>query len=689
MRQNLLFYNLNSIFMKKLYLFAALAAMLAACSENDLTVNEQPSKATETVEDAVNFDVYVGRGMTRAGANGVIITDSLKQVEGTDPSYPHGKAGFGVFGYYTDGESYSGITKPNFFYNQQVKWDKDNSLWKYSPIKYWPNEFGSDAISDQVDRLTFFAYAPWVDVNPSTGQVKDDKTPNYATTNITAMTRNNVTGDPFIKYTSTMDATNAVDLLWGVAAEDFVSSNSAVNQNDIKKGKPYIDVVKPGIDANSKIKFDFKHALARLFVDVNAVVNTAVQPGIDLDNKYTRIWVRSVTFEGITLSGALNLNSDAANGPEWYDTNGNNKITTGSLTVYDGRKDGKEAMLTATNETPASLNDALVQTKAYELNTSGEIKSTFDAGVTKTATNLFKNNATNNTVFAIPTGEKMKVTIVYDVETVDPSLAFYLSDGKTLGSTVENSITKTIDAFGEIKAGYCYTLHLHLGMRTVDFDASVTEWQNIGANVDLPSNLQTFAVSSEGTHEKVYLAKDATTYQFAISGLEPNQVIDPVNTITGITVTRHPADASGVAIIDLAIDEANTTTKIKEYGERTFKAGSKKVHISFNQAAAPIGFTTLNFIDQPDGTNDRLAIGCTATDTNQPNAFAALVASGKGYIKVYQNGVEITAGCTFGSTGGTIILPCEAVNGDIFTVLLKANDAPEESKTVTATVPAP
>ncbi len=681
--------------MKKLYLFAALAAMLAACSENDLTVNEQPSKAMETVEDAVNFDVYLGRGMTRAGANGLIKTDSLKHEGGTSPSYPHGKAGFGVFGYYTDGESYSGITKPNFFYNQQVCWNEATNVFKYSPIKYWPNEFGSDAISDQVDRLTFFAYAPWVDVNPSTGQVKDDNTKNYATTNITAMTRNNVTGDPFIKYTSTMDATNAVDLLWGVAAENFVSSNSAVNQNDIKKGKPYIDVVKPGKDANSKIKFDFKHALARLFVDVDAVVedktndmSVAPYSTDGIDTKHTRIWVRSVTFEGIALSGALNLNSDATNGPEWYDTNGSNKITTGSLTVYDGRKDGKEAMLTATNETPASLNDKLVQTEAYDLNSDGEIKSTFKAGVTSTAKNLFKNDgASNLTVFAIPTGEKMKVTIVYDVETIDPNLAFYLSDGKTLGSTVENSITKTIDAFGEIKAGYYYTLHLHLGMRTVDFDASVTEWQNIGADVDLPSNLQTFAVgSTSGTipSYNVTLPATATSYDFAISGLRANEIpTSPVTTIAGGTINLYPANASGVAKGNISTITINETTSKIDNGYFSVNGTGVKAYITIYQAPAPIGFTTLAYTDNTAPTKDVLTIACTATGVQKAGDFVTLAGTGKGYIKVFQNGVEITTGCEFSTSNGEITLPGQANDGDVFTVELKANDAPIESRSIT------
>jgi len=209
--------------MKKSYLFIAAAALFAACSSDSLTVEKDSPQNPAAAEQAVNFDAYTSRGTTRAGGLTPLgSTDDLKGLGTT--------GGFGVFAYYTDGEPYSGITKPNFMYNQLVSWNSSTNKWEYTPIKYWPNEFGNDAISDQVDRLTLFAYAPWVDVTPITGLVKNE--PN---TNIIGMTRNTATGDPFIKYVATMDATNTTDLCYGVAAQNFTSSNSAINKNDIIK----------------------------------------------------------------------------------------------------------------------------------------------------------------------------------------------------------------------------------------------------------------------------------------------------------------------------------------------------------------------------------------------------------------------------------------------------------------------
>lgn len=647
----------------KYFIFAAAAALFAACSSDDAIVEQQVPQTT--VDDgAIQFGAYVNRGLTRAGVNGVLNTENLKD----------DTKGFGVFGYYTDGERYSGITKPNFFYNQQVTYKSTNpASWTYTPLKYWPNEFGSDAISDQVDRLTFFAYAPYVKVNPLTGTAEDDETTatiDEATTNIIGMSRNNVTGDPYIKYVATMDASNSVDLCYGVAAEDFTSSNSALNQNNIKKGDPYIDVVKPGLDANSKIKFDFKHATAQLKVTVDAVVNAAEAPSTeDVQKDYTRIWVRSVTFEGITEKGALNLN-----GGEWYDVNGTNKISSGSLALFDGRKDGKEAILAATNEAPSSINPDLIQSVAYTIDDDGKITAPTTTGVTKDAVNLFK-GATDAPVFVIPTGEKMKVTIVYDVETVDKNLAYYLSDGATQGSTVENSISKTIETFGNITAGYCYTLKLHLGMRTVDFDAIVTAWQDMEAPVDLPSNLQSFAATNPETTSKVTLpAGDGDfTYKFAITGLNINENVT-VSAPSTDWVTGHTQDhANGAGIATQSVNvKQNTTTKNRQVaGYTRWKGASsnKTAAILFIQQAAPLGLSVTSWTD-----NKTINLSSTATSGLTDD----LTKDGT-HIKVWKNDVALIYGTDFTYDSKIITLTDEATTGDNYKVLIQSGDAPAES----------
>lgn len=671
--------------MKKIYLFAALAAMLAACSENDLTVEKQSPQAQQNGEKAMVFDAYVNRGTTRAGSNGILTTNG----SGTHDIKLTEK-GFGVFGYYTDCEPYSGITKPNFFYNEQVKWEggtyPSTGSWTYSPIKYWPNEFGEDAISDQVDRVSLFAYAPWVPVDGLTGLVSNDGSTNYASTNITGMSRNTATGDPFIKYSSSMNPANAVDLCYGVAAENFTSSNSTYNPNDIDAGEPYIDVKKPGLDG--KIKFDFKHATSQLVVTIDAVVNgTVASTAVDAG---TRIWVRSVTFEGFTQKGALNLNDH-----EWYDVNGNQKITSGTITVFDGRKDGKEALYAATNENPSTLNESIIQPEG-EYVTDGDVTITTPAstaGVTATKKNLFGTGTTAVTapVFVIPTNEPLKVTIVYDVETYDKNLAYFLSDGKTKGSTIENTITKTIGVITNTEAGKKYTLNLHLGMRTVDFEASVSEWTPYIGNVDLPANVPLFTA---GVNATITVPSNAQTYQFAIQGWSGGETVS--FTKNGNIVSADPAsvsaDSYGVSIGSASISE-NTSVLDKPSASNSIVAtggtSSSTITISIKQLAHELKLSGSTTNNSPTITLGA-APGVTDAWANvTPNTTPA-----DSDIKVKRNGQELTydnsgtpAANTFNynSTTGEITLKENTIAGQVYTITVKAGDAAPE--TISVVVP--
>ena len=90
-------------------------------------------------------------------------------------------------------------------------------------------------------------------------------------------------------------------------------------------------------------------------------------------------------------------------------------------------------------------------------------------------------------------GKRFAYPIVYDVETKDSKLSTFLSDGVTNGSSVENAITNTIKMSGSdltLKAGYKYTVALHLGLTSVKFDATVSTWDGTvtGTTIDLPQN---------------------------------------------------------------------------------------------------------------------------------------------------------------------------------------------------------
>lgn len=577
---------------KKSFLLVASVVVLAACSSNDLS--ESPTTAQQLDDSAVNFGAYVNRGATRAGAAGTLTTN------GDAPAVSLQEVGFGVFAYYSDSESYSETSKPNFMYNQKVSGEN----WTYSPLKYWPNEFGKNASSEGQDRLTFFAYAPFVTVNPSTGRIV--KGENDGDNGIVGMTSNTASGDPYIKYYADMDPDKRVDLCWGVAKENFIATVDEEAINEVAAGEPFIDVVKPA--TNSRIYFDFKHALAAVNVQIDTDVDVA---GHD-DNatavdKYTRIWVRSVTFEGFTDKGRLNLNSRATEGegPQWFDLTNDSPVASGTVSVYDGRTDGKEGRVNAIakKESPATLNAKIIQSAPYDktaLENSTAPQLTIGAdvpGVTNTVVNLFDTDNLIAPVYVIPTDDNLKVTIVYDVETYDPNLANFLSDGAVRGSSIQNTIEKEItfqpeqgDAITKLEAGKTYTINLHLGLTSVKFEASVTDWVESGiTDVDLPKNTASvfdqtesndyntqhaiadawlYGESRNYTEEEIaahnaaidvwaapkakvygtvysfvpYLTADPTT-EFA-AGLVKVMAVDLANNKTTVEVIKNPADAA-------------------------------------------------------------------------------------------------------------------------------------------------
>lgn len=470
--------------MRKLFLFAVTATMMAACSNEELATQNKPGPQ-EQEDVAVNFDIYTNRATTRAGEAKEITTGTLQ-------NGIHKEAGFGVFAFYTNNGSYDQYAKPNFMYNQQVTYASDK--WTYEPVKYWPNEYGNAAVSDDVDKVSFFAYAPWVKTVPTTGTVDIGGVTDAAIIaqlqnyNITGMTTNNATGDPLIKYVVDWNPATSVDLLWGVVADntyDPIIGSSSTNAPTLTVGRPFLDLIKA--KTTNKIKFNLRHALTKLNIqigtDVDAIQSDAGSYSGDLLSAKTKIYVRSVTFEGFATKGALNLNNTEANKPRWIDYAGGNELGTEAFTIYDGRKDGKEGLNgddgAASNEKVIGLNPVIVQSKPYNDSPT--------AGVTNTAVNLFNSTEADTPIFVIPTGDPLKITIVYDVETIDANLAGYLADGVTNGSTIENKISKTVTVAFE--AGKAYTIFLHLGMTSVKVDATVEEWPTAsGSAVDLPEN---------------------------------------------------------------------------------------------------------------------------------------------------------------------------------------------------------
>ncbi len=163
------------------------------------------------------------------------------------------KTGFGVFARY----KHNGATSP-LMDNEYVTWNEKENRWGYTNTRYWPNEGSVD----------FYAFAPYHQdvelVSPYSNSNKADST--Y-----------------YIEFTS---STAPVDLVWGAQ----IGKKAPISPTD------------------SKVKFQFKHALARLSFDITA--------NQDLEENGAVITVDSVKLYGdlidedkgaFDITGYLNL----------------------------------------------------------------------------------------------------------------------------------------------------------------------------------------------------------------------------------------------------------------------------------------------------------------------------------------------------------------------------------------------
>ena len=649
------------------------ALLMAGCASSDDGLNTDVEKPTEVTPDdgkyPIGFTAYADRAITRGGQTGLTDITALRKSTGA----------FGVFAYYTDLKKYDQTYVPNFMYNQGVFWNGTSNAWEYSPVMYWPNESGADAQSDDEDKVSFFAYAPYVQhTSAASGSVAN------ATYGITGFSRNSTAGDPIVKYIASFNAAETVDLCWGVCASTTWDKYQSAGTQTMTAGLPWLDVEHPQM-IDQPLKFTFKHALAQLNVTIDADADVVSHDGAGdaVDADKTKIYVRSISFTGIAMKGALNLNNPEANTARWLDYSGTTDLPYGeSVTVKDGRRDGREGAsgAEATNELPQGLNPQIVQSDAAT------------TGVTTADQNLFDGGS--GTVFVIPTGEAMTVTIVYDVETKNSDLTTYLSDGTTKGSSIENRISKTINwsSGTGLVSGKKYNLKLHLGMNSVKFNAEVGEWDDdaINGNAWLPSNVPTFTAGTiDATEFDVTIPAAMTSYTFGVKGLaaaenlttEKNLPVTAAATTDGAE-TAGKSNAAGGALTVATVTENSTTVKVTD-GWVKVTGAEKEVKLNITQAPAALGLE-VNAVANNAGT-----ITVTKTATNAWDAASTDDTPVAASYVVKKNGVALTkvdsapAAGQFSFSAGTITLGENAATDDVFVITIKTGDAPAETVEVT------
>ena len=303
-------------------------------------------------------------------------------------------SGFGVFARYkhTDGATSSLMD------NEHVTWKEKENRWGYTNTRYWPNEGSVD----------FYAFAPY---NPKVNLVNKPES--------------NEANPTYIKFTS---STDPVDLLWANAEKQTKDSISSIN---------------------GKVKFQFKHALARLGLDIKA--------NQDLEKNGAVITVEEVDLYGpedykgvFDMVGYLNLKTGGwhvvkEESTRWYYA----WTPTGKVGKEDGN-DGKEDGEKKCQKLSASqLNDT---------------------------TNIITNDC-NSYIFIIPQtkDEKFHLKITYTVKQGD--FVEKVTAKKNLLEVLDPS--ETSNKSFTFERGKAYVFHLILSLDDpIDFKVTptVNEW---------------------------------------------------------------------------------------------------------------------------------------------------------------------------------------------------------------------
>ena len=388
---------------KKLFLgLAALATVALTSCQKDQVINQVPQ------EQPIEFGTYLGRDAQTKASD--MDLDALKA------------AGFGVFAYYTGDEEYNSATTPNFMYNQKVNWN--TTVWEYSPVKYWPN--------NTADKITFMAYSPYLDNSASTS-------------NVTSVSTNGVTGNPYIQFSVVEDPSNHKDLVYAK-----VENKSKINT--------YAE----------DITFSFNHALSRIgfkCIGMYDEINQDINGNYD-DNTHTSTDANTtITVQKIVLKGKFN--------------------TTGQLDLYSGdwtkigSNENTEVTYIISNDPNGDDN-----TDDSELENVSTTSNTLSAQLNKNSEFIMIVPSYSN-----ETADNIKgitIQVIYTITT---------SDGAINGGSVSvtNDVTSTPFEFN-FAPGKAYTFNLHFGLQSVKFSATQTinGWDSSNGEiaVNVPINAQ-------------------------------------------------------------------------------------------------------------------------------------------------------------------------------------------------------
>lgn len=379
-------------------LIACATLTMTGCSNDEINAPQQSQG-----NNAIEFSTYLGR--------------NAQGSRGTETSNTSIKtSGFGVLAYYTEKTDFANTNKPNFMWNQQVTYNDTDTNWEYTPIKYWPTKVG--------DKVSFFAYAPYVEGGDANGIV---------------LSGNSVAGAPTATITLPDDPSQTIDFVAAVQMNK-THDNSA--------------------SANNNVSFTLKHEMTR--VKVQAKLDKSVYSDTDAKHK-TFVVIKNVKFNDkgqFYKSGKYTFSTD----------------------------DSKRGIWTTTNATAYSLDlnkvmkkETIKVTGAKGKSGSGDYQKGEDGIklVNTDTVSLFKDN---QYLFLIPvanlTDGKATATIEYDIVTEDSKLA--------VGYSCTNAIKTVLLPAGTLKQGISYNYIFTIKLDEIVLNATVNDWDKASSNIDVP-----------------------------------------------------------------------------------------------------------------------------------------------------------------------------------------------------------
>ncbi len=488
--------------------------------------------------------------------------------------------------------------------------------------------------------VTFFAYAPYVYVTtdasaknadnttaatlgkekksdganseyeaPATGETQDGTNG----VGITSLTANTGTGDPILSYKLDVTGQN-VDLLWGTLSGTNTNVNNEGNigvtgtsDNSAPAGQTTYaaELLKDYTTnanltkqrTNGTVGFAFKHALAKIGGSTVSGATGAAPNGLmiklDIDNNgaesggaresFTATstddsWRTIVTVNSIMISNDLDgdgsIENSGEKGDEEIVMGGNFNLATGKWQLNTKSADKYEHLIatsTSVANYSAVLSDAIKETGKPTASSEADFFSKTNAhtGVTETAQNVYGTES-NPLVFIPGTTPTMRITIDYIVRTYDANLTSKYSE-------VHQVISKVV-TFPTVKLNKLYSVLIHLGLTSVKFTATVSDWSVDGddnnngviditeeldvQDVHLPINVSSLAVTYSATPTTGIASTDNSSNVFTVSTAKyyEGEVETPVTPST-LTITSTPDATSWLTLNapSAVVKAANTT----------------------------------------------------------------------------------------------------------------------------------